>query len=140
MSDMNAKEMSAGSPIQYNIVMCPRYLKNIFCLPGVEKRFRQLMEKIADDNGFEIVVLDCGNNYFYLRVRVPLTFSPTDVVNTIKNGTSRQLISEFDSLSKIPNLWTRNFYASTADKLDSFTIRQFVASQKRDRSGEKKDS
>ena len=130
-------KMSGGSSILFNIVMCPRYLRKIFDISGVEDRFRKLMDGIAEENGYEISKLDCGPNYFLLRIRVPPSVSPNNVVNAIKAGTSSILISEFEELSRIPNLWTRNFYVTTADKVPHSAIQKYVNSQKRDRSNGK---
>lgn len=132
-------KVSGGSKILFNIVMCPRYLRKIFDISGVEFRFRMLMAEIAKDNGYEISELYCGPNYVYLRICVPPSVSPNNVVNAIKAGTSSALISEFKELSRIPNLWTRNYYVTTAEKVSNTAIQAYVNSQKRDRAGERKN-
>lgn len=90
-----------------------------------------LMRQICERNNFEILALECDVDHCHLFVNVPPFFSPADVVRIVKANTSNPLRSEFPELSKIPALWTRSYFASTAGEVSSDTIKRYVESQKR---------
>ena len=48
----------------------------------------------------------------------------------IKGVTSRVLRDEFFQLKKMPSLWTRSYFVSTAGNVCSETIKRYVESQK----------
>lgn len=48
----------------------------------------------------------------------------------IKGVTSRALRDEYKELSKMPSLWTRSYFVSTAGNVSSETIKKYVESQK----------
>lgn len=45
-------------------------------------------------------------------------------------GSSKELRSEFSRLSRMPDLWTRSFFVSTAGNVSAETIRRYVETQK----------
>ena len=49
----------------------------------------------------------------------------------IKGYTSKILREEFYQLQKMPSLWTRNYFVSTAGNVCSETIKQYVENQKK---------
>ncbi len=61
----------------------------------------------------------------------PPADSAQDIMNRIKGATSLILREEFAELGSMPGLWTRNYFVSTEDEIDSNVIRMFVGSQKK---------
>lgn len=49
----------------------------------------------------------------------------------LKGYTSKVLREEFKELSKMPSLWTRSYFISTAGEVCSETIRLYVETQKK---------
>ena len=49
----------------------------------------------------------------------------------IKGYTSKILREEFVELSRMPSLWTRSYFVSTAGNVCSETIKQYVENQKK---------
>ena len=49
----------------------------------------------------------------------------------IKGYTSKILREEFVELSRMPNLWTRSYFVSTAGNVYNETIKQYVENQKK---------
>lgn len=117
--------------IHYHIVFCPRYKRRIFKIPGLEKRFKQLiLQKSAEIHVIPTQII-CNENYVYMEVNVlNTTITPAAVVNSIKTATSRTLRNEFKELSKMPNLWTRNYFLSTENKINEKVVTQYVEIQK----------
>ena len=48
----------------------------------------------------------------------------------IKGVSSRALRDEFSELKKMPSLWTRSYFVSTAGNVSSETVKRYVEEQK----------
>jgi putative transposase len=116
--------------INYHFVFCPRYRRKVFDILGVEERFKTLVKEICEDNKIEILAMECDRDHTHLFLNCLPTFSPSDVMNRIKRGTSRQIREEFEELGKMPSLWTRSYFVSTAGNVSSETIKKYVENQK----------
>ncbi|OJG08795.1 transposase [Enterococcus aquimarinus] len=51
-------------------------------------------------------------------------------MKVIKGRTSRELRQSFEHLSKMPSVWTRSYFVSTAGNVSSETIKRYVESQR----------
>ena len=118
------------SLVNYHFVFCPRYRRKIFLIDGVETRFKELVSQICRQNDIEILALECHIDHCHLFVNCPPKLSPADVMRLVKANTGRTLIREFKALSKIPNLWTRSYFVSTAGSVSSETVQKYVETQK----------
>jgi len=58
----------------------------------------------------------------------PIT-SPNKLIGIIKGYTSRILRQQFPELMKMPTLWTRSYFVSTAGKVSQFVIQKYIESQ-----------
>ena len=116
--------------INYHFVFCPRYRRKIFDIPEVEQRFKELVKEVCQKFEFEIIAMECDRDHTHLFLNIPPKFSPSDVMKQIKGHTSRALRTEFSLLSKMPNLWTRSYFVSTAGQVSSETIKKYVEEQK----------
>ena len=58
----------------------------------------------------------------------PPALSPSGIMQQIKGYTSKILREE---LSKMPGLWTRSYFVSTAGNVCSETIKKYAESQKK---------
>lgn len=118
------------SLINYHFVFCPRYRRKIFHIPGVEKRFKELVTEECDRNSIEILAMECHIDHVHMFVSVlPQTGIP-EIMKCIKGGTSRILREEFQELSHMPSLWTRSYFVSTAGNVSAETIKWYVETQK----------
>lgn len=63
--------------------------------------------------------------------RLPVQ-SPAYIMKSIKGHMSRILCCEFERLSKMPSLWTRSYFGSTAGNVSSSIIKKYVENQKKD--------
>jgi putative transposase len=66
----------------------------------------------------------------HLFVNVQPTYSPADIMKVIKGRTSRELRQSFEHLSKMPSVWTRSYFVSTAGNVSSETIKRYVENQR----------
>lgn len=79
----------------------------------------------------EIIAMECDKDHTHLFLSCLPTQSPSDIMKSLKGYTSKILREEFVQLSKMPSLWRRSFYVSTAGAVSSETIKKYVESQKK---------
>ena len=77
-----------------------------------------------------IIAIECDKDHTHMFLNCLPMFSPSDIMQKIKGGTSRVLREEFLELSKMPSLWTRSYFVSTAGSVSSETIKKYVENQK----------
>ena len=118
------------SLINYHFVFCPRYRRKIFLIPKVEERFKHMVKFICEEMDIEIIAIECDKDHTHMFLNCLPTQSPSDIMQKIKGVTSRCLREEFPELAKMPSLWTRSFFVSTAGNVSSETIKHYVESQK----------
>ena len=117
------------SLINYHFVFCPRYRRKVL-IGGVEKRFKELLSEICEENDFKIVALEVMPDHVHVFLNTLPSISPSDVMAKVKGVTSRELRQEFKHLQHLPSLWTRSFFCSTAGNVSSETIARYIAEQK----------
>ena len=119
------------SLINYHFVFCPRYRRKIFLIEGVEERFKELVKIKCKELEIEIIALECDKDHTHMFLNCKPTQSPAEIMQQLKGYTSKVLREEFKELSKMPSLWTRNCFISTAGEVCSETIRLYVENQKK---------
>ena len=119
------------SLINYHFVFCPRYRRKIFLIPNVEKRFKELVKLKCKELEIEIIAIECDKDHSHIFLNCLPTLSPSDIMQQIKGYTSKILREEFSELSKMPSLWTRSYFVSTAGNVCSETIKKYVENQKK---------
>lgn len=119
------------SLINYHFVFCPRYRRKIFLIPHVEDRFKELVKIKCDELAIKIIAIECDKDHVHIFLNSFPSLSPSDIMQQIKGYTSKILRNEFDELSKMPSLWTRSYFVSTAGNVCSKTIKEYVENQKK---------
>ena|SRR2546425_748755 len=116
--------------IVYHLVWCPRRRKPIL-VDKLKKRCQQLIEDKCKEQGWLILALAIQPDHIHVFVRVWPSDSAADVVKALKGITSYYLRQEFRAvLSKLPSLWTRSYFASTAGNVSKETIQHYIEAQK----------
>lgn len=115
--------------IIYHLIWCPRRRKPV--LTGtVKERCEQLMREKCQQKGWQILTLAIQPDHLHLFVRCFPSSSASEVVKACKGITSFFLRKEFPALLKLPSLWTRSYFASTAGKISQETISAYIDAQK----------
>ena len=130
MENKYRKTKTTISLINYHFIFCPRYRRKIFDIPKVEDRFKDLINSICEEMEIEIIAIECDKDHTHMFLNCLPTQSPADIMQKIKGVTSRVLRDEFFQLKKMPSLWTRSYFVSTAGNVCSETIKRYVESQK----------
>ena len=116
--------------LRYHFVFCPHRRRKVFDIPGLENRFKELVEARCREEGYGILAMECHRDHAHLFLSAPPTASPSEIMARIKGYTSSVLRKEFPILCKAKCLWTRSFFVSTAEDVSAETIRRYVETQK----------
>lgn len=130
MKNKYRKTKTTVSLINYHFVFCPRYRRKIFLISNVEDRFKTLVKEKCKELEIKIIVIECDKDHTHMFLNCLPTQSPSDIMQNIKGYTSKILREEFKELSKMPSLWTRSYFVSTAGNVSSETIKKYVENQK----------
>ena len=74
--------------------------------------------------------MECDKDHVHMFLNCLPILSPTDIMQKIKGVSSRVLRDEFVELNKMPSLWTRSFFISTALNVSSETVKKYVEQQR----------
>jgi putative transposase len=130
MENKYRRTKTTVSLINYHFVFCPRYRRKIFLIPNVEDRFKYLVKYICKEMDIELIAIECDKDHAHMFLNCLPTLSSADIMQKIKGITSRALRDEFKELKKMPSLWTRSYFVSTAGNVSSETIKRYVENQK----------
>jgi REP-associated tyrosine transposase len=115
--------------IVYHLIWCPKRRKSVL-VGNVAKDCRRLIERKCAERGWDIQELAIQPDHIHLFVRVwPIT-SAAEVVKECKGLTSHELREKYPELRKLPSLWTRSYFASTAGNVSAQTIQHYIAAQR----------
>ena len=112
--------------IVYHLICCPRRHK---VLQGkVAKRFKQLGYEVVAANEWEVIELALQPDvHLFLRANpYPLL---VDSAWLIKGRSSHVLREEFPPLIRMPSLWKRSTFSSTAGHVSAASIQQSIERQ-----------
>jgi putative transposase len=115
--------------ILYHIVFCPKRRKPVL-VGSVAKDVERLIRLKCEEQGWEVVALEIMPDHVHLFVRAWPTTSAAEVVKQVKGITSHELRGKYPHLLKLPSLWTRSYFASTAGNVSQEAIRRYIDSQR----------
>jgi len=115
--------------VGYHLIWCPRRRKPVLVGPTAD-RCQAMLEQKCTERHWDILTLAIQPDHIHLFVRVWLTDSASDVVKACKGVTSFVLRREFPLLQRLPSMWTRSFFVSTAGNVSKQTIQRYIDAQK----------
>ncbi|MCG7840967.1 MAG: IS200/IS605 family transposase [Methanomassiliicoccales archaeon] len=116
--------------INYHIVFCPKRRKAV--LTGhIKERLENIIHEVASERHWTVMALEVMPDHVHLFISVEPNTSPNSVVKAFKGRSSRYMREEFPELLKLPSLWTRSYFISTAGNVSSDTIHRYVENQTR---------
>lgn len=114
--------------ILYHLIWCPKRRRKVLC-GNISKDCRKLIERKCEERGWEICELVVQPDHIHLFVRVWPADSAAEVIKECKGLTSHELRIKYPELHKLPSLWTRSYFASTAGNVSAETIRRYIEAQ-----------
>jgi len=99
---------------------------------SIKKRLEVLIHDVARELECEVLTLAVEPEHVHLFINCPPNMAPSDVMHRIKGRTARFLSKEFPELMKLPSMWTRAYFVSTAGNVSSSTIQKYIEAQGKD--------
>ena len=125
------KSAGAVFNLHYHFVWCPKYRRPVLT-GAIAERLGVLLSEKAATLALGIEALEILPDHVHLFVSAPPTEAPQHLANQFKGYTSHVLREEFPALkSRLPSLWSRSYYASSAGHLSNEAIQRYIEAQKR---------
>src|SRR5260370_6718447 len=116
--------------IVYHIIWCPKRRRKVL-IGKVAERLEQRIGEVANENAWEVLRLSIQPDHVHLFLRANPYTLPTDIARLIKGRSSHMLREEFAHLKRMPSLWTRSTFYSTAGNVSAEVIEQYIERQGR---------
>ena len=120
--------------IQYHIVWCVKYRHKVIT-EQIENRLIKILNKIADDNGFQILECNTDKDYIHLLVNCSPQHYIPDMIKALKGVSARLLMKEFGEELKKKlwggHLWNPSYFVATVSENTEEQIRKYIQNQKR---------
>jgi putative transposase len=114
--------------IVYHIIWCPKRRRKVLAGP-VYDRLKTIIEEVIAENGWQMIELAIQPDHVHLFIRSNPYTLPTDIARLIKGRSSHDLREEFPHLARMPSLWTRSTFYSTAGNVSSDVIQKYIERQ-----------
>ena len=115
--------------ILYHLIFCPKRRKKVL-VGEVAADLNALIREKCEEQGWTIRELAIQPDHVHLFVQVRPTDAASEVVRQVKGFTSHALRARHPDLLRLPSLWTRSFFASSAGNVSQATIARYIAAQK----------
>ena len=116
--------------IVYHLIWCPKRRRPVLT-GAVAKECRRLITAKLAEQGWPLIELAIEPDHVHLFVRAWPTTAAAEIVKACKGLTSHDLRKQFPLLRRLPSLWTRSYFASTAGNVSAETVARYIAAQKR---------
>lgn len=114
--------------IAYHLIWCPKRRKKIL-VDNIAKDCEELIKLKCQKQGWTVLSIAIQPDHVHLFIRVYPTIAAVDVVKECKGATSYELRTKYPELKKIPSMWTRSYFASTAGNVSSSVIQNYIEAQ-----------
>ncbi len=98
---------------------------------AIAERLQELIYETAQQINCKVLAVEIMPDHVHLFLNCPPNLSPAEIMFRIKGRSAHALRQEFpDPLMKMPSMWTRSYFCSTAGNVSSSTIEKYIANQK----------
>jgi putative transposase len=130
MEEQYVHEQHSVHHILYHIIFCPKRRRKVLVGP-VHDRLKTIIEQVAQENRWQIVRLAIQPDHVHVFLQTNPYTLPTDIPRLIKGRSSHLLREEFPHLMRMPSLWTRSTFYSTAGHVSKELIDAYIERQSR---------
>src|SRR3989338_6744852 len=125
---MKQTTTNATYDIQYHFVWVPKYRKRVL-IGSIKTRLEQLFQDCAEINEFEIRELAIQPDHVHLLLSAKPRYSPAQIMNFIKGGSSRIIRQEYPELEEFlwgDSLWADGYFVSTHSTVTEEIVRAYI--------------
>ena len=119
------------SLVNYHFVWIVRRRRKVLT-GSVKQRLDVLIHDTVRELDCEVLNLAIEPEHVHLFINCPPTLAPSDLMHRIKGRSARFLRLEFPELMRLPSMWTRAYFVSTAGNVASSTIAKYIDTQGKD--------
>jgi putative transposase len=130
MEEQYVHEQHSVHHILHHIIFCPKRRRKVLVGP-VHDRLKTIIEQVAEENQWHIVRMAIQPDHVHLFIQANPYTLPTDIPRLIKGRSSHLLREEFPHLMRMPSLWTRSTFYSTARHVSKEVIDAYIERQSR---------
>src|SRR5579875_630179 len=126
MSDeKDVHEQHTVHHILYHIIFCPKRRRKVLVGP-LHDRLKQIIEQVAEENRWTVLELAIQPDHVHLFIQAKPYPMPTEIARLIKGRSSHLLREEYPHWKRMPSLWTRSTFYSTAGFVSQDTIQTYI--------------
>ncbi|GAX42980.1 transposase IS200-family protein [Tolypothrix sp. NIES-4075] len=126
---LKLSEYKSGNHHKYllnlHFVWCPKRRKKVL-VGDIARRAKEIFHTLANEKGWDILALEIAPDHIHLFIGVTPTDAPHLVIKAFKGRSSFYLRKEFPSLLKLPSLWSRSYFVSSAGNVSSEVIKKYI--------------
>lgn len=116
--------------INYHFVWIVRRRRKLLDGP-LDALLKELIHQAVKELDCRVIALETHYDHVHLFVNAHPRIAPYQIMHKIKGFTSHRLRKEFPELKhRLPSLWTRSYFCSTAGNVSSDTVKRYVEEQK----------
>lgn len=116
--------------LAYHIIWCPKYRRKVL-VGEIEKELKRLLLLKAEELDCQIESMEVMPDHVHVFIKTPPTIGVHFLVQQLKGVTARELRKQFPSLkTRMPNMWTRSYYAESIGHISENTIKNYIEQQK----------
>ena len=109
---------------------CPKYRRKILT-NGIDTRLKELILSYAASISVDVVEMEIMPDYVRMLIEVEPQLGIHRAVKLLKGYTAKILRSEYPTLkTRVPSLWTNNYFVSTMSNIPQEIINQYIENQK----------
>lgn len=124
------RSITSVHQMNYHFVWCPKYRRKVLNGP-IKKRLIWSIHEKAKKLGCKVLKLVVNPDHVHLLIQGNPTLSANRIIGGIKGHSSRVLRMESPELrTRLPTLWTRSYFVSTAGDVSSQVIERYIEKQK----------
>jgi putative transposase len=116
--------------VVYHLTWCPKRRREVLKGP-VHDRLVEIIHEVADEHHWQIIRLVVQPDPVPLFMRAHPYTVPADIPRLMKGRSSHVLREQFPHLRRMPSLWTRSYFISTAGNVSQETIQRSIEAQSR---------
>lgn len=114
--------------INYHIIWCPKRRKKIL-VDKIKERLKDIIYEVAKEKQVEIIALEIMPDHIHLFISLHPQLVIHKLIKAFKGRSSYYLRKEFPELLRLPSLWTKSYFVSTAGNVSSKTIQAYIEAQ-----------
>ncbi len=115
--------------INYHIVFCPKYRKNVLT-EKIRDDLKLIFQTITSSNLWKIIEMEVMEDHVHLFISAHPKFSPTDIVKKLKGISARQIFLKFPKFKKKEywggHLWSKGYFIGTVGNVTKDAIKKYI--------------